>query len=248
MRTYGLIGQSLKHSFSKDYFSKKFAQEDITDARYELFELAEIIELPMLLQNTPQLAGLNVTIPYKSAVIPYLDVLDASAELVGAVNVIAVAADGRKIGYNSDYYGFLQSLQNWEAFHSEHQALILGNGGAAKAVVAALKTLGITYRLVSRQPQAETLSYTQLATWPDFERYTLLINTTPLGMYPHTDTCPDLPYERLHSKFALYDLVYNPELTLFLQKGQAQGATTKNGLEMLYLQAEKAWDIWSSTD
>jgi shikimate dehydrogenase len=247
MRQFGLIGYPLGHSFSKGYFTEKFRKEDIADAAYELYPLQEIEELPQLLQQHPQLAGLNVTIPYKEQVIPFLSRLDASAEKVGAVNVIK--KEGQElVGYNSDYFGFKQSLQDWVGQSlQELHALVLGTGGAAKAVGAALDDLHIPYQLVSRNADKNVLAYQELFTKKDLlHQHTLIINTTPLGMQPTTQTCPDIPYEQLDSAHYLYDLVYNPAETLFMQKGAARGARVKNGLEMLHLQAEKAWEIWNS--
>lgn len=247
MRQYGLIGYPLGHSFSKGYFSEKFIRENITDAVYELFPLKNIAAFPQLLQAQPQLAGLNVTIPYKEAVIPYLSELHESAANVGAVNVIRFAGD-KRIGYNSDYFGFRQSLAAWlPAERHGLQALVLGTGGAAKAVCAALRDLNINFKLVSRQATEQQLSYAQLHRQPELLRNaSLLINTTPLGMQPQTSTKPDLPYEQLSKDHYLYDLVYNPAETSFMKEGLSRGARAKNGLEMLHLQAEKAWEIWNT--
>ena len=201
--------------------------------------------LPALLQ-TPGLSGINVTIPHKQAVLPYLDRLDMSAEKVGAVNVIKLEADGSRTGYNSDYYGFRQSLTDWfqELGISTEglQALVLGTGGASKAVAAALTDLAIPFKLVSRSATANQLSYEQL---PEvIHMYHLVINTSPVGTFPHTDEAPAIPYSQLNSQHLLYDLVYNPAETQFMRQGQARGAATHNGLRMLELQAEKAWEIW----
>jgi shikimate dehydrogenase len=252
MRIYGLVGFPLAHSFSKKYFTQKFENEGITDARYELFELADIQKLPELLQANPEIKGLNVTIPYKETVIKYLDNLSQSAKEVGAVNVIKVEANGNLIGYNSDFYGFLQSLSHELSFLKGtralegYKALILGTGGASKAVAVALSTLKIQYRFVSRnKEQIQSLIYENIDK-EILEEYPLIINTTPLGMYPNVDTCPDIPYHFLTKRNFLFDLVYNPEETLFLKKGKDQQTRTKSGAEMLYLQAEKAWEIWNA--
>ena len=213
---------------------------------YKLFELLDIQELPQLLKNEPNLKGLNVTIPHKQAVMPFLDSLDASAEKVGAVNVIKFMEDGRLIGYNSDYYGFKTSLEDFlsEVNMSSIKALVLGNGGAGKAVVAALKDLGIDYKTVSRTKSEENISYDEIPTI--IADYQLIINCSPVGTYPKSEQCPDIPYESLTENYFLYDLVYNPLETLFLQKGKEKGAKIHNGLPMLHLQAEKAWEIWHS--
>ena len=249
MRQFGLIGYPLSHSFSKKYFTEKFEQEQIPHANYELFELPAIDGFSDLLRNTADLAGLNVTIPHKQAVIPYLDALDDSAKRVGAVNVIKIDADNKKTGYNSDYFGFRQSLLNTGiVINTQTQALVLGSGGASKAVIVALEDLNISYKVVSRNPQStdkfQQIGYQDI-TSELIAGYQLIINTTPLGMHPHTEACPDLPYPGLTSRHLLFDLVYNPAQTLFMKKGKAQGAKVINGLEMLHLQAEKAWEIWN---
>jgi shikimate dehydrogenase len=249
MNQYGLIGYPLSHSFSKRYFGEKFDRLDIQDSRYDLFELKDIQEVVPLLKKTPNLRGLNVTIPYKEAIMPYLDDLDeASAGRIGAVNTIRIFADGSTKGYNTDYYGFRQSLVEWLDHRGETcsnlRALVLGTGGASKAVVTALRDLQTEYHMVSRQRSDTSLGYEDL-TAEIIHEHRLIINTTPLGMYPTTDTCPPIPYQELSHQHFLYDLVYNPIDTLFLKKGAAQGAVTHGGLKMLELQAEKAWDIWT---
>lgn len=248
MRQFGLIGYPLTHSFSKKYFTDKFNKEKIAQASYELYELPKITAFPDLLANQSHLAGLNVTIPYKQQVIPYLDALDHSAQKVGAVNVIKIAEDGTKIGYNSDYFGFQQSLLNTQFTISDKtKALVLGSGGASKAIITVLKDLSVEYKIVSRTPDKENppqISYTSI-TSQLMAHHQLIVNTTPLGMYPNADACPLLPYEAMTPQHLLFDLVYNPPQTLFMQKGAAQGAQIVNGLEMLHLQAEKAWEIWN---
>ncbi len=247
MNAYALIGFPLGHSFSKKYFTEKFEKIGLSESHeYKLFEIADIQDFPQLLKDEPNLKGLNVTIPYKQAVMPFLDGLDASAEKVGAVNVIKFTENGKLIGYNSDYYGFKTSL---EAFLSETnisiiKALVLGNGGAGKAVVAALKDLGIAFKTVSRTKSEENITYDEIPAL--ITDYQLIINCSPVGTYPKTDQCPTIPYQSLTENYFLYDLVYNPLETLFLQKGKEQGAKTHNGLPMLHLQAEKAWEIWNS--
>lgn len=246
MNIYGLIGYPLTHSFSQRYFTEKFTREGITDSRYDLFDMPEVAAaLPDLLR-LPNLRGLNVTIPHKQAVQPYLDLLDASAEKVGAVNVIKIESDGSRTGYNSDYYGFRQSLETWlsdlERTTLNLQALVLGTGGASKAVVAALSDLGIAYKAVSRTKTPNNLTYNELSGVID--HYELLVNCSPVGTYPHSDEAPDLPYDQLTDRHLLYDLVYNPAETRFMQLGRERGAMAINGYQMLVLQAEKAWAIW----
>jgi shikimate dehydrogenase len=245
MKQFGLIGFPLSHSFSKRYFSEKFDRETISDAVYNNFEIPTITEFPTIVQQTENLRGLNVTIPYKQEVMKYMDNLDNSAEFVGAVNVIKVGIDKKLTGYNSDYYGFMESLKLFLPNNRINiKALILGTGGAAKAVEAALKTMNIEYKYVSRNGTDSILSYEQL-TVSVLEEHELIINTTPIGMYPNTDACPNLNYEAINGSHYLFDLIYNPETTLFMKKGALNGANVKNGLEMLHLQAEKAWEIWN---
>jgi shikimate dehydrogenase len=243
MRLFGLIGYPLGHSFSKKYFSKKFEEEQIGDAQYELFEITSIDELPGLFHKFPGLRGLNVTVPYKKVVIPYLDDIDPAAARIGAVNTIRFA-DGRKTGYNSDYIGFLQSLQDFFPIKNNSAALVLGTGGAAKAVMAALDFLNLPFRLVSRTAGEGEFTYADLT--PELiQNYPLIINTTPMGMHPKTETFPELPYAALTNQHYLYDLVYNPAETTFMGKGMAAGAKVKNGYDMLVLQAEESWRIWN---
>jgi shikimate dehydrogenase len=246
MRTFGLIGRSLSHSFSQTYFTQKFYRLGLEeDYRYELFELSSPHELPDLLAKHPDLAGLNVTIPYKEQIWPYLTDVASSAALVGAVNVIELRPDGSLIGHNTDYVGFRESLRPFYPHRGpEARALVLGTGGAAKAVGVALRELGIPYWLVSRDALGPHLTYAEL-TPAVLAAHPLLINTTPLGTYPDVATCPPLPYSALTPQHYLYDLVYNPRETLFLQKGREAGAHTKNGFDMLERQAEAAWDIWN---
>ena len=243
MRKFGLIGKKLSHSFSKKYFTEKFEREGIQDAQYELYELPEAKELRSLLQREPELVGLNVTVPYKEDVIPLLDELDEAAAKIGAVNTIRISG-GKTKGFNTDYVGFKGTLEEFYPEEERKQALVLGTGGAAKAVWAALDALAIPYKSVSRTPAEQELAYEQL-TPALLQTYNLIINTTPLGMHPHTDSAPALPYEALTAQHYLYDLVYNPEQTLFLQKGATAGAKTCNGLDMLYRQADAAWSIWN---
>ncbi|MFN8345658.1 MAG: shikimate dehydrogenase [Spirosomataceae bacterium] len=249
MRLFALIGYPLTHSFSKKYFTEKFQNEGIPDCRYELLELPDYRDFPKLLAAHPELVGVNVTIPHKQNIIPFLDELDtASAARIGAVNTIKVLPDGRLKGYNTDYYGFRLSLEQWLHTLNRHteglKALVLGNGGAAKAVFAALEDLQVPYQIVSRQKTAATISYEDL-TAEVMATHALIINTSPVGTYPHVEECPVLPYGLLNETHLLYDLVYNPTETLFLKKGKVQHAAIHNGLPMLQLQAEKAWEIWN---
>jgi len=242
---FGLIGYPLSHSFSKKYFTEKFAKEHLKNCQYLNFELQNIKELTKVFEENPQLKGLNVTIPYKHEVMPFLDKLDISAQKVGAVNVIKINEKNEKVGYNSDYYGFLESLKKFfpEKYFTK-KALILGNGGAAKAVKSALEELKINYQFVSRSPKNDFLSYENLDE-NLMKNVSLIVNTTPLGMFPTIENCPNIPYQFLTEEHFLYDLIYNPETTLFMQKGLYKGAKAKNGLEMLILQAEKSWEIWN---
>lgn len=247
MKEFGLIGFPLSHSFSKKYYLDKFAREGIAGVAYELYPIERIDELPALLADNPALAGINVTIPHKIAVMQYLDHLSGEARAIDAVNCIKIdrAGGGKPVltGYNTDVHGFEQSLKPLLRPH-HRQALVLGNGGAAKAVFYALERLGIAYKTVSRNPADGQLGYGQLT--PEvMGEHTVIINTTPLGTYPNVDACPDIPYGLLADRHLLYDLVYNPEVTEFLRRGQAQGATIKNGMEMLVLQAERNWEIWN---
>lgn len=245
MQKYGLVGYPLKHSFSIGYFNEKFSSEKI-EAEYINFEIPDINNFPEIIQANPNLHGLNVTIPYKEKVIPYLDELDKQAAAIGAVNVIKIIRNkGGKpklIGYNSDIIGFTQSIQPLLQSHHK-KALILGTGGASKAVFHGLKNLGIEAKFVSRTARFGMLTYEELNA-EIIKEYTVIVNSTPVGMYPKVDACPDIPYEAITSEHLLYDLLYNPNITLFMKKGEAKGAVTKNGLEMLLLQAFAAWEIW----
>ncbi|SNR46060.1 shikimate dehydrogenase family protein [Hymenobacter mucosus] len=244
MREFGLIGRTLSHSFSQTYFSQKFHNLGLSDHQYELFELAAVQDLPVLLQQHPELYGLNVTIPYKEQVWPFLDEIAPSAARVGAVNVIQFASDGRLIGHNTDMIGFRDSLQTFVPAGFDGRALVLGSGGASKAVEVALRDLGIGYWVVSRNPLGSGLTYEEL-TPRLVQEHLLIINTTPLGTHPNVQECPAIPYGSLTASHYLYDLIYNPRETEFMQRGQAVGAQTKNGFEMLCLQAEAAWQIWN---
>ena len=238
---FGLIGYPLSHSFSPAYFRKKFAASGI-DAHYEAFPLEGINMLPDLLRSHPNLEGLNVTTPYKGSVIAYLHETDAIAHEIGAVNCISIKS-GHITGYNTDAAGFEQSLN--PLLQPQHtQALVLGNGGASRAVVYVLRQLGITFQQVSRDKDAGGLTYDEI-THDIIETHTIIINTTTLGMYPEINAAPPIPYEHIGPQHLLYDLIYNPEETEFLAQGRSRGAVTKNGFEMLQLQAEASWDIWT---
>lgn len=245
-RLFGLIGYPLSHSFSKKFFGEKFKREEIAGCHYELFPLEQITDLPKLLKEYPNLIGLNVTIPYKEQVIPYLDSLDEGAAAVGAVNTIKIK-DGELRGYNTDVYGFKQSLLNAFSISNVHPeaALVLGTGGAAKAVAFVLEELNLPFRYVSRKDKDGAISYEQLDA-KIMTTHTLIINTTPLGMAPNIGTFPDIPYHYMNDAHLAYDLVYNPEETAFLAKAKERGAGICGGLEMLHLQAIKAWSIWNS--
>ncbi|MGI6231888.1 MAG: shikimate dehydrogenase family protein [Prevotella sp.] len=244
MEKYGLIGYPLIHSFSISYFNEKFQNEGI-NAVYENFEIPTIEELPEVLDSNPELCGFNVTIPYKEKVISYLDHLSPEAREIGAVNVVKVCHEGKKIklfGFNSDVIGFSRSIEPLlEKYHK--RALILGTGGASKAIDYGLKKLGLETVKVSRYERPGCIEYKQLKP-SDMKEYNVIVNCTPCGMYPHADECPDLPYEAMDSHTLLYDLIYNPDETLFMKKGKKQGATVKNGLEMLLLQAFASWEFW----
>lgn len=245
MDKYGLIGYPLGHSFSKNYFNEKFENENI-DAQYLNFEIPTIDSLPEVLAINPELKGLNVTIPYKEKVISFLDTVSPEARAIGAVNVIRVEHKGDKTimkGYNSDVIGFTKSIEPLlERFHKK--ALILGTGGASKAINYGLKSLGLETVFVSRYERPNTIQYKQIT--PDvIKEYNVIVNCTPCGMYPHIEECPELPYEAMDNKNLLYDLIYNPDETLFMKKGAEHGATVKNGLEMLLLQAFANWKFWN---
>lgn len=248
MDKYGLIGYPLGHSFSKSYFNEKFENEGI-NAEYINFEIPTLDSLPEILASNPELKGLNVTIPYKEKVISYLDSISPEARAIGAVNVIRVDHKGNDTylkGFNCDVIGFTKSIEPLlERFHKK--ALILGTGGASKAVNFGLKSLGLETVFVSRFERPGTIQYSQIT--PDIiQEYNVIVNCTPCGMYPHIDECPQLPYEAMTSKNILYDLLYNPDETLFMKKGAQHGATVKNGLEMLLLQAFASWEFWHNKE
>jgi len=242
MRLFGLIGYPLSHSFSEKYFTEKFEQEDITECRYNLFAIKTIDELPILLRNNPELEGLNITIPYKKQVLPFLDDSNIPHGL-DACNCINITG-GKVVGYNTDVTGFEKSLKPLlKSYHKK--ALVLGNGGATAAVAFVLRKLGISFDIVSRKiHDNSTFTYKEIDK-KVMEENTVIINTTPVGLFPNTEACPDIPYKFIGESHLLYDLVYNPAKTVFLQKGEENGATIKNGEEMLILQAEESWRIWN---
>ena len=247
MNTYGLIGYPLGHSFSRKFFTEKFATEGI-DAQYLNFEIPSIEEFPNIIKNNPTLKGLNVTIPYKQQVMQYLDDISEEAKAIGAVNVVncqlsTVNCQLHLTGYNSDVIGFVNSIKPLLKPHHK-KALILGTGGASKAIRYGLEEkLGMKALFVSRTAREGMITYEEVTT-EVLREYEVIVNCSPVGMFPHVDECPALPYEVLNEKHLLYDLVYNPLETLFMKKGAAQGATVKNGLEMLHLQAIASWDFW----
>ena len=245
MKFYGLIGKKLGHSYSGDFFSTKFKKEKI-DAEYKLFPLPSIQDLPGLIKENTDLVGLNVTVPYKEEVLPYLTSLSEETRKIKAVNVIKISREKEEIilkGYNSDVYGFRQSLLPLLRPDIK-EALILGTGGASKAVDYVLKNLGIKTTFVSRTPAPDRITYKDLDQ-KTIDENLLIVNTTPVGMFPDTDFFPDIPYQFLTPKHICYDLIYNPEETEFLRRAKEMGATIKNGLEMLRLQAERSWEIWN---
>jgi len=245
MEKYGLIGFPLGHSFSISYFNQKFQDEGI-DAVYENYEIPTIDALPEVLDSNPNLRGLNVTIPYKEKVLPFLDSVSPEARAIGAVNVIRVTHQGNQVklrGYNSDVIGFTQSIEPMIDKKCHKKALILGTGGASKAIDYGLRHLGLETVFVSRYERPGTIQYGTIT--PEVvQEYNVIVNCTPLGMYPKTEECPALPYEAMDQHTILYDLIYNPDETLFMKRGAEYGAQTKNGLEMLLLQAFSSWEFW----
>jgi len=243
MRRFGLIGKDISYSFSPGYFGDKFRELGLEDCIYEIYDLPQISRFPGLLDRYPDLAGLNVTIPYKEAVIPYLDHLEEQAGEIGAVNTLRFTQN-RLEGYNTDVIGFRESLRPLLR-PTDQSALILGTGGASKAVAYGLRQLDIPFRFVSRNPEKGQLSYGEVNAGL-LKQYQILVNCTPLGTHPEVDKAPSLPYAALDASHLLYDLIYNPSETTFLKEGRQRGARTKNGLEMLRLQAEASWKIWNS--
>jgi shikimate dehydrogenase len=239
---YGLVGKNISYSFSRAYFQNKFEKEHIEQTEYVNFDIQTIADFPLILANNANLKGLNVTIPYKEKVFQYLDYIDANAKEIGAVNTIKILSNFKLKGYNTDIYGFELALKLKLKKHHE-KALILGSGGAAKAVKYVLNKLKIPFLEVSRNPKEKQITYATIDK-DLLTEYTLVINTTPLGTFPAISLAPAIPYELITAKHYLFDLVYNPVKTQFLKNGEQQGATIQNGLKMLELQAEKAWKLW----
>jgi shikimate dehydrogenase len=245
-KKFGLIGATVSHSFSKVYFDEKFFREGLRDYHYDLYPLETIDGLKKLLSENPELCGLNVTIPYKEQVLKYLTEIDKAAQQIGAVNVIQIR-DGRLTGFNTDSIAFRETLQKWFPNETGSRALVLGTGGSSKAVQQALKFLNIPYSTVSREEGKGTFTYDDLKEDKSIlAGANLVVNTTPLGMSPNTNGVPPIDFDQITTNHYLYDLIYNPARTLFIQRAEMKGAHFKNGLEMLHVQAEKAWEIWNN--
>lgn len=242
MAKFGLIGRHIDYSFSRSYFNEKFKLEGL-DHSYVNFDIATLDEFPEIINSTKDLKGLNVTIPYKETIIPYLDKLHKTAKKIGAVNTIKIKKNGRLIGYNTDYFGFKKSIEPYLKPHHT-QALILGTGGASKAIAYALKKLGVEYNYVSRNLSSNTTFTYDSLTENNIKEHQIIINCTPLGTHPKTNECPNIPYDAIDKTHLVFDLIYNPEETKFLTIAKIKGATVCNGYKMLELQAEKAWKIW----
>lgn len=242
-KRFGLLGRNISYSFSKGYFTDKFNSENFAGCTYENFDIPEIDAFAEVIKNTSDLKGLNVTIPYKETILPFLDTLSKKATLIGAVNTIKITKKGKLKGYNTDYYGFKKSLQPLLLPHHK-KALILGTGGASKGVAFALDELGIPYTFVSRELKENTIDYKRINA-TTFDNYHIIINATPVGTSPNVEAFPLIPYEFFTDKHIAYDLIYNPAETQFLKKAKQHGAQIKNGLDMLIFQAEKAWKIWN---
>lgn len=245
-KVFGLIGQTVSHSFSKSYFDEKFFREGLRDHHYELFPLTNINEIETLIKDTKGLAGLNVTLPYKEKIIEFLDEVDPVAKKIGAVNVIRFK-DGKRQGFNTDSDAFYETIEKWLPKGKKMKGLVLGTGGSSKAVQEALNKLKVDFRIVSREASKGDLTYDDIKKKPKIiTESKLIVNTTPLGMHPNTDGMPPIDHELLGPGHYVYDLIYNPARTMFLQKAEMRGATIKNGLEMLHVQAEKSWQIWNN--
>jgi shikimate dehydrogenase len=245
MSRLGLLGKDISYSFSRGYFTTKFEVEQLPFT-YENFDLEDIDLFTKLLKDNPDISGLNVTIPYKEQVIPFLDKLDKKAKKIGAVNTITINSKGRLKGYNTDCYGFKNSIKPFLKKHHK-KALILGTGGASKAIAYTLKKLNIKFDYVSRTKKPNVKFTYDTLTIEDIQKHKIIINCSPVGTYPNINACPNIPYNGISEKHIIYDLIYNPEETKFLKLGKTQGAQTCNGLHMLELQAEKAWQIWDLT-
>ena len=243
-KQFGLLGRNISYSFSKGYFTKKFATENIKNCSYENFDIPEITDFTEIIKKNPAVQGLNVTIPYKEAVLPFLDELSEKAKSIGAVNTIKFTKNGKAKGYNTDYFGFMESLKPLLQAHHK-KALILGTGGASKGVAFALKELNIDYLFVSRSEKENGITYDQIHA-STFDEYQIIINCSPVGTSPNVEAYPLIPYHYFTQQHIAYDLIYNPEETEFLKKAKNQGAQTKNGMDMLVFQAEKSWEIWNT--
>ncbi len=241
-KKYGLLGKNIEYSFSKTYFTEKFKNEHLKNVEYVNFDVHTLENFLSVLKKTPNLKGLNVTIPYKEVIIPYLDKISKKAQKIGAVNTIKITKKGKLKGYNTDAYGFKKAIQPLLKKHHK-KALILGTGGASKAIAYSLKKMHISYQFISRNTEG-LCNYSSLTT-EMIRQHQLIINCTPLGTHPNINTCPDIPYNALTDQHILYDLIYNPTTTLFLKKGVEKGSKTSNGNRMLILQAEKSWEIWN---
>jgi len=242
MATYGLIGKNIEYSFSKQYFEQKFKTEKRKD-KYHIFDLPDLTKLPELIATHEKLKGFNVTIPYKQSIIPFLDALDTEAEKIGAVNTVKINRNGQLIGYNTDVYGFAKSLFDFLPLQ-QNTALLLGNGGACKAVKFVLETMNFNVTIVSRKQSNNTILYEDIDS-KIITNHSLIVNCTPLGTYPNIQSYPKIPYQYINKNQLLFDLTYNPKITEFMKLGIAQGAKATNGLKMLQLQAEKSWEVWT---
>jgi shikimate dehydrogenase len=246
MHKLGLLGRQISYSFSKSYFKTKFETEGITTVTYDNFDIEDIKHFPKIIADTEGLKGLNVTIPYKEEVIPFLDKLNKKAKAIGAVNTIKVTKKGKLVGYNTDCYGFIKSLKPY--LKKRHKkALILGTGGASKAVIYTLEQKGITCNYVSRTASKHVKYTYEDLNAKVISKHQIIVNCTPLGTFPNIENSPNIPYDAITDQHILFDLIYNPEETKFLRLGKQNGATIINGLNMLKLQAEKAWSIWNIT-
>ena len=245
-KIFGLIGSTVSHSFSKSYFDEKFFREGLRDYHYELFPLTKIQDIESLLKDNQGLCGLNVTLPYKEQVLKFLDEIDPAAKKIGAVNVIRIQ-NGKLKGFNTDSDAFFETLEKWLPKEKTFKAIVLGSGGSSKAVQQALVKLNIEFTVVSRDKKKGDFSYEEINSNNKlFAESHLIINTTPLGMHPDEKAMPPINYDFISKDHYVYDLIYNPARTMFLQKAEMRGATIKNGLEMLHVQAEKSWQIWNN--
>lgn len=244
LKLFGLIGRNINYSFSRKYFSEKFKKNNLNDCVYTNYDLKEIDDFKKLINNSSNLKGLNVTIPYKKAIIPFLDELSKEAQAIKAVNTIVFESSGKIIGHNTDYLGFKKALEEQYKSTPEN-ALILGSGGASAAIKYVFKKIGCNFKVVSRFPKRDQLNYNQLSK-KIIEETDIIVNATPIGTYPNIKEAPNIPYRYLDTKHLLFDLIYNPEETEFLKKGKFNGSKISNGFKMLKYQAEKSWELWSN--